>query len=668
MTTLKADLENKLDKCIMSALDSLLRNYTASDEFMAIYQEKMFIKNNTNAFIHTTHYLFTVLDEKEFKKRFYWPIKEKKDEGLFRTSTVDYINYLIDQGKLKMDKIKAMHVVIPGGIKFMKFLLKVILLVVNEVVARKNATNIEVKNNVGEYICKELLEKNALITEIAVDLRKIVASDISEIKKKTEIIDQAINLVFENVIEIKKDERSYFFDAWAKVNSNKFKKIQEEQKNMRKCIANFDRICKHGQHLLKPQEFKHPRYNSENVKEAIKSVEDKLGFTEEEESQINSYIDIIKVIKLVHFSIEHVVALISQCPVRDLDDMKVDSAIVNDLHSKIMNISMQLKTFLHKLNDDLNVTKVENSSKVLVRDHDPQLLQGFFGTPPISINTKESDDLSMVNMLCGRMGNRDMTKLNMSHSRLLQMSQKELKFSPKHERSVFISPKPITQKTSRQNKPKFVINSAALFGSKPPQKTFGSMSRLDSYSMVMPSNANVFSSTVLDQSSRGNQTPPNINLENSNISIAKSDESAISTPSNPEETLIEKAIPKPQFLTPQTNRISINSLLSPKIQLNDQTLISSQIHQNSGHKNDLLTKSASPSNRVKANPVRSLLNSHSFSSQENISPVVAQSNGVMDSRKTKDATIDLINKFDTLNVNFEEEDLMDISETLLVND
>lgn len=105
----KADLELKLDECITSALESLLKNYPASEEFMSIFQEvsslfcfllptfylnfsfslykylqKMFIKSNTKAFIHVTHYLFTVLDEKEVKKRFYWPIKCKTDENHFR--------------------------------------------------------------------------------------------------------------------------------------------------------------------------------------------------------------------------------------------------------------------------------------------------------------------------------------------------------------------------------------------------------------------------------------------------------------------------------------------------------------------------------------------------------------------------------------------------------
>lgn len=39
LTSSKTDLEQKLDDCIMSALDALLRNYPASDEFNAIYQE-----------------------------------------------------------------------------------------------------------------------------------------------------------------------------------------------------------------------------------------------------------------------------------------------------------------------------------------------------------------------------------------------------------------------------------------------------------------------------------------------------------------------------------------------------------------------------------------------------------------------------------------------------
>lgn len=44
----------------------------------------MFLKSNTKVFISITHFLFNIIDSKEFTKRFYWPIAEKKAENAYR--------------------------------------------------------------------------------------------------------------------------------------------------------------------------------------------------------------------------------------------------------------------------------------------------------------------------------------------------------------------------------------------------------------------------------------------------------------------------------------------------------------------------------------------------------------------------------------------------------
>lgn len=44
----------------------------------------MFFKSNTKAFIQVTHYLFTIIDAKEVKAKFYWPISEKSNEKAYR--------------------------------------------------------------------------------------------------------------------------------------------------------------------------------------------------------------------------------------------------------------------------------------------------------------------------------------------------------------------------------------------------------------------------------------------------------------------------------------------------------------------------------------------------------------------------------------------------------
>lgn len=575
-----------------------------------------------------------------------------------------------------MEKIKAMHVVIPGGIKFMKFLLKVIALVVNETVAGKKTTIVEVKKPVGEYICKDLVEKSEFVTALGVELKKIVADDVAEIKKKTEIIDTAIKSVFADVIKVEAGDRKYLFDSWTKANLEKFNKMQEEQKDMRKAITAFDRICKQGKNLLKPQEFEQSRYYSEGVKESIRIIKDKTGYVDESEELATTaygYTNMVEVIKLIKISIEPVITTVIKYPPRNLNDIKADAVVVNELFTKVMSVSSEVKAFMKRFSDDASLHTKQVSLQNIVCDH--QLLNGFFGTPPIAINTKESEDMSMIHMPFGRIGNRDATRMNFSHSKALQISQRELIFSPKLEKSIFVAPKPgiLLKPLSRPNKRHFQINSASLFATNDTRN----VSRLESYSMVMPGSANVFSSTVLDQSIR-NHTPPSVGLNHVGkpMSACKSTGTEYSFESPLNETQIPKILPggntprtSMHHLTPQPKRLSINAILSPKIQLNDRTITSPNIHSSlSSHSH---MKSSSPSSRIKVCPGRPMLSTDSLSTNSNDSSYnnLTKRTLVMgDTNVESPNTLDVFTKFTNMNLGDEKENLFNISETMLVND
>jgi hypothetical protein len=79
----------------------------------------------------------------------------------FRTSTVEYVNFLVDKHKLKMPKWKAYNVVLPGGLKFMALLLQLINLVTKEVIQRKEdsmAAASEVMANPAKKFTKDDLQ------------------------------------------------------------------------------------------------------------------------------------------------------------------------------------------------------------------------------------------------------------------------------------------------------------------------------------------------------------------------------------------------------------------------------------------------------------------------------------------------------------------------------
>ncbi|KAL5282607.1 HAUS6 family protein [Megaselia abdita] len=107
-----------------------------TEEFIKVFKEDMFSKPNDKAFFQVFYYLFNLFDPVEFKKRFYWPITDKKYEAMFRTATVSYINYLIEKNKLNWQTMKSYLVVKPGGMKFLTFLHEFIDFLIKELVKK----------------------------------------------------------------------------------------------------------------------------------------------------------------------------------------------------------------------------------------------------------------------------------------------------------------------------------------------------------------------------------------------------------------------------------------------------------------------------------------------------------------------------------------------------
>lgn len=127
------DLSDKLHK----KLQALMLLYPPTDEFKKCFTEDMFIKSNQTAFFQVMHYLFRLYDPVEFRKRFYWPLSDKKMEALFRSNTVEYLKHLNEKHNLNWAHIKSYLVVMPGGMKFMSFLLDFVSFVITELTKQK---------------------------------------------------------------------------------------------------------------------------------------------------------------------------------------------------------------------------------------------------------------------------------------------------------------------------------------------------------------------------------------------------------------------------------------------------------------------------------------------------------------------------------------------------
>lgn len=150
----------------------------------------MFLKSNTKTFIHTTHFLFNLLDPKEFKAKFYWPISEKKAENSYRSAAVDFINNIITKHNLAQEKVKLVSVVHPCGRKFMSLILSLIVLVTKEIMRRRRIP--EGKSFDIDKVTKVVSD----IKEIENELVTSIANEIKVVKSKTLAIEELIKHIF----------------------------------------------------------------------------------------------------------------------------------------------------------------------------------------------------------------------------------------------------------------------------------------------------------------------------------------------------------------------------------------------------------------------------------------------------------------------------------------
>lgn len=121
-----------------------------TEELKSVMNKEIFLKSNPKAFIHVMHFTLTFLDEKEFAKRFYWPIHDKKTENNFRTSMVEYLNVLNVKFGLGFEIIKMHIVVMPGGTKFMRILHALVKLTMKQYIKLK--TKGAVQNTNEEWL------------------------------------------------------------------------------------------------------------------------------------------------------------------------------------------------------------------------------------------------------------------------------------------------------------------------------------------------------------------------------------------------------------------------------------------------------------------------------------------------------------------------------------
>ncbi|XP_017485819.1 PREDICTED: uncharacterized protein LOC108374342 [Rhagoletis zephyria] len=266
------DLSEKLYKKLRGL--GLLQPPT--DDLRKCLSEEMFIKPNPQAFFHVMHYLFCLLDAVEFKKRFYWPITDKRSEASFRTSTVEYLKYLNEKHKLHWGDIKSYLVVMPGGKKFIIFLLDFVTFVVQEQIGhREKLLGAEVEaGHVADLNLKRMRKQNAFFKHYASAYISNVDELIVQLRDKTQQLNNILDTLAQEtgkskaqlcneqfIVLYEKSNKELFQDTFAK-DSDMVRKLEQPLVGLKQLMEKFQ---------LREAEMK---FDKSRVRQAIQKIGD----------------------------------------------------------------------------------------------------------------------------------------------------------------------------------------------------------------------------------------------------------------------------------------------------------------------------------------------------------------------------------------------------------
>ncbi|XP_030369735.1 augmin complex subunit dgt6 [Scaptodrosophila lebanonensis] len=189
--------EKELSEKLHKKLQGLNLLHPMSEEMNKCVAWDMFIKPNQTAFFQVMPYLFRLLDPAEFRRRFYWPITDKKAEASFRSSTVDYLKHLNEKHNLQWANIKSYLVVMPGGMKFITFMLDLVGFVVQELIKQREKT---LGSDANAFSFSDLSVKT--MAGQSVFLKEYASAYVEELEKNTAMLQERIQRIRQIFSEI----------------------------------------------------------------------------------------------------------------------------------------------------------------------------------------------------------------------------------------------------------------------------------------------------------------------------------------------------------------------------------------------------------------------------------------------------------------------------------
>ena len=376
MSVKKKSIEEKLSQCVFYNLSILKQAVKTTPEFdenlsavnylkyfskiilmnYQLFPQTMFMKSNTKAFIHITHFLFNIIDSKEFSKKFYWPIVEKKNENSYRllhnrliivynscfflrSSSVDFINSLIDKHNLSQEKIKLVAVVHPCGKKFLSLILDLIAICIKDIMRRRKIPS-------GKSFDIEKVTQVCInMKEVENDLVNSINNETKVIKEKTEKIQEILNKKIYPQTEFPMSF-SEFIASWHEENQNQFQAIKERSERMKNVQVKTRELCAKAEDLLAQKTYEVTQEPLEVIKSIVEFYEN-AGVTNEQipPAVVDEKLNFPWLIAQLHLVLPAITAYISNSSFESAESSNEELKVLKRLSLELVKIEGKFDLF-----------------------------------------------------------------------------------------------------------------------------------------------------------------------------------------------------------------------------------------------------------------------------------------------------------------------------------
>lgn len=247
--------EKELSLVLYNKMQGLSLLHPMSEDLKKLLSDDMFVKPNQQAFFHVMHYLFRLIDQNEFKKRFFWPITDKRSESNFRASTVEYLKYLNEKHQLNWTNIKSYLVVMPGGMKFISFILDFVHFIISELIKQKerqlSLDSSQQQTIVTDSNLQKMCKKDSLFKEMASGFIESIDVINKTRRKKMEIMNQHLEELAETTglclhlftddtfLSGLEDSNSALFDQQFSDRTSKVLDMEKRINELKDCMDRF---------------------------------------------------------------------------------------------------------------------------------------------------------------------------------------------------------------------------------------------------------------------------------------------------------------------------------------------------------------------------------------------------------------------------------------------